>query len=258
MNGISAPCPVASRSTVVRTTAGLLLASAMMLAGCVGYSSWPPEEGSKVPSNPNFNEMRLVMTRALEWTVDRYPPGPVGRPDLETPVAINLPEGVRASMYRIIVENVADHAQPLTPDNAHLPIYHITAVTVIGDDATVNIARPVSGWGTNDPKYQGVTLELRGGMLKDWRVVAHRLWTTGAMEPPAHYYLPGSAPDEAPEEAEPAAGDLIERGEPLEQGDESAEVAPAEPEASDAPAAPEAAAENEPAAAPNAGAPSWD
>jgi hypothetical protein len=211
----------------------LLLAAPLALAACVGYSKWPPDEGSKVPSNPNFNEMRLAMTKSLAWAVDRYPPGPLHEPVVDTPVAINLPDGVREGMYRIVVDNVSDRAQPLTPENTHLPIYHITRVEVIGDDGTVDIARPVSGWGTDEPVYQGITIRVRGGPFKDWKVTSHRLWTVGAMEVPEYHYIPGSAPEVEEEEVTPAT----------DEAPAPAEAADAvEPEAPDAPApAPDAA-----------------
>jgi hypothetical protein len=269
MNGFSPFRPVLSRFRGALGASAVVLAAAG-LVGCVGYSTWPPREGSSVPSNPNFNEMRLAMTAALAWTVDRYPPGPIDRPDLETPVAINLPKGVRSSMYRIIVENVSDRAQPLRPDNVHLPIYHITGVTVIGDEATVNIARPVSGWGTDHPVYQGVTLELRGGMFREWGVVGHHVWTPGAMQPPELSFIPDSLPDEAEEAApaEPAAEQASDADEPSAGEPASEEIpaatepdpaAPSDAPSQSAPPQPEGTPPaDEPAPGANAGAPTWD
>lgn len=217
-----------------------LAAGAMLLSGCVGYNVYPPMEGERGFTNVNSDPFPPLMTESLRWVVLRYPPnehaewnqpaaGNVG----VTPFAINLPRGVNRQINERIVTNVGLGAQPMIPGNESLPIYHVARVWVKGDEAKVDIVRPVPNVAFDaqgNPVTQGMTLNLRGGM-QYWRVTSHRLWSYGSMQAPALNYMQGSTveaaaptaerPPLAPEFADPAANaatDQSDEPRPLQSG----------------------------------------
>lgn len=182
------------------------------LSGCVGYNIYPPMEGERGFTNVNSDPFPPVMTSALQWVTTRYPPnadaewnqpaaGNVG----VTPFAINLPRGVNRMLAERIIKNVGNGAQPMVPGSENLPTYHVSRIWVSGDEAKVDIVRPVVNVAfTNQgkPVTQGITVRLRGGM-KQWTVSSHRLWSFNAMQPPAINYLDGEG-FEPPAKEEPA------------------------------------------------------
>jgi hypothetical protein len=77
---------------------------------------------------------------------------------------------------------------PLSPATEHLPTYIVSRIWVGGDAAKVDLYRPVLRRGS-PPLYQGVTVNLRGG-LRDWYVTSHKVWLIGAMPTPEKNYIP--------------------------------------------------------------------
>lgn len=162
------------------------------LSGCVGYNVYPPEAGDRGFTNPNDDPFPPVMTEALRWAVVRYPPNastefsvaaPAGP---EVPFALNLPAGVSELLADRIAKNVGFGAQPLYAGNEKLPIYHIARVWVSGDEAKVDVIRPVKGITTMGGKdaTQAISIRLRGG-VSPWRVTSHRVWSLNALATPA-------------------------------------------------------------------------
>jgi hypothetical protein len=192
-----------------------LLAGAMN--GCVGYNVYPPELGTSGFTNPNSAPMYQIMTEALTWAVKKYPPGsqlPPTASDVPIPaseaeaaaaisgtgveparVAISLFSTMSSEVYRYAVKEIGQGAVPLTPQSEHLPRYMVSRVWVLGDEAKVDVFRPVEGMGTDNgvAMYQPITVNLRGGM-KFWRVTSYRVWSIGTFAAPAPEYLPGSVP----------------------------------------------------------------
>lgn len=169
-----------------------------MLAGCVNYASYPPTPGSVAITNPNTPAIEEVMMAGLRWTAMRYPPPTtVAEADESSRplMAVNLPPGVRGKVYERVA-NVVPGAEPLSPENSHLPIYHVGAIRIRGDTAQVNIFRPVTDLGvkpTGETVYQEIRLDLRGG-LAPWRVVSWREWTPGSGDVPNLNYFAAEPP----------------------------------------------------------------
>lgn len=173
--------------------AGIGLVCGVLLSGCVGYNTWPPQEGVRGVSAPNMRPNDQVMLASLQYVVERYPP------DSER-YAVNMPRGVSPSLYRWVVDRVGEGAEPLTPENEFLPIYHVKQIKVRGREAEVLILRPVTEAGVGpdgDLAYQPITVTLQGRLASGWRIVNRREWIVGLEETPELYYWTGG--DEVPE-----------------------------------------------------------
>lgn len=164
--------------------AGIGLLCGMMLTGCVGYNTWPPQEGVSGLSAPNVRPNDQVILASLQYVVERYPAD-------SDEYAVNLPEGISPSLYRWIVDRVGEGAQPLTRENEHLPIYHVKQIKVRGREAEVLVLRPVTEAGLGpdgEPAYQPITVSLSGRIASGWRIVNRREWIVGLEETPEPYY----------------------------------------------------------------------
>lgn len=174
-------------------------ASLAALGGCVGYNVYPPQRGIAGFHNPNSDPFPPIMTESVRWVISRYPAvtpaewsPPLGVPPEGSRFAVNLPVGVNRLVYRRVVERIGFGAVPMEPGNEHLPTYHVARVWVAGDDAKVDIVRPVPGMppaADGRPVTQGITVRLRGG-LQPWRVTSHRVWALNALETPPLNYVP--------------------------------------------------------------------
>jgi hypothetical protein len=178
-----------------------LLAAAMLIVGglcaChVGYNVYPPMAGEHGFTNVNSDPFPSVLTESLRWVTLRYPPNAEAQwkqPSTDnvgqTPFAINLPATLNPQIATRIVANVGNGAEPLTPETERLPTYHISRVWVNGDEAKVDIVRPIVGITPMDkPLTQGITVRLRGGM-EQWHVTSHREWAFNALETPEPNYV---------------------------------------------------------------------
>ncbi len=185
----------------------------LVMSGCVGYNVYPPMEGEKGFTNVNSDPFPPLITESLRWTILRYPPnaqaewsqpaaGNVG----VTAYAVNLPLGMNRAIAERIVKSVGEGAQPMLPGNEKLPMYHVARVQVNGDDAKVDLVRPVVNvayTGRGKEVTQGLTLRLRGG-LAPWHVTSHREWAFNTLQPPALNYLQGESVPQG--QGAPAAG----------------------------------------------------
>ena len=184
--------------------AGLIGAAAMLggLSGCVGWNVYPAMEGEHGFSNPNSDPMPTIMTEALKWVVVRYPPNEraewtggapvVNEEAADGPFAVNLPKGLNRAVYTKIAENVGHGAVAMAPGNEGLPTYHISRLWVRGDEARVDLVRPVLGIPPGPdgrPATQGMTLRLRGG-LEPWHVTSHNVWSLSTVPAPSLSYVP--------------------------------------------------------------------
>lgn len=180
----------------------LLVSAALLSQGCTGYHSYPPIKGSMASTNPNSPPVDEIMIASLEWVTTRYPVGGTVISGETPEFAINLPRGVRKSVYEHVAAKVSDRARPLTPDNASLPTYHIAELWVRDGLAKVTVLRPAHELGPGPdgkPVYQGITLRIEGG-LHPWRVVRHQVWEVGTIQLPELYFCPGSEPTPPPPE----------------------------------------------------------
>lgn len=209
---------------MIRNLLGVAMIGTVLLAGgCVGYNVYPPEQGTGGFSNPNSPPVYQLMTEALKWAVRKYPPGeqtPPTASEVAIPaseaeaamapgkdgeparVAISLFSDMKPDVYRSAVREIGQGAAPLTPETEHLPRYSVSRVWVCGDEAKVDVFKPVVGMGTDNgvALSQPITVNLRGG-VKYWRVTSYRVWSIGTFPAPAPEYLAGSV---APPEPEPA------------------------------------------------------
>lgn len=180
---------------------GLGLGAAVMmgvLSGCVGYASFPYEEGGKnnfATQDPNTPPADELMALSLDWVVSKYPPRGAGAPGTATDPSytINVPKGVRRDVYDKILDKLGGKAAPLTPETAGtMPIYHIGRIWIRGREAKVDVLRPVLE-GPRGPGgavlYQPVTLRIEGG-FEPWRVRRHQVWEVGTVPVPDLYYRP--------------------------------------------------------------------
>lgn len=177
-----------------------------VMGGCVSnYPAVPTTRG--VRDNPNSPAAEQAMIAALRWVGTRYTPG---RPDLsqplpdaasraevQYPMAVNLPFGLRKLYYDRVALNTGPEVVPLTPEIASqgsLPIFHVGRVWVRGPGATVDVFRPMPELGLGpDGKtvYQMVTVRLdRDGLAGPWRVIHGRAWEPGWGDVPEFYFVP--------------------------------------------------------------------
>jgi hypothetical protein len=177
-----------------------------LVAGCVSYATYPAVPQNTALNDPNTPAMSDVMLAGLRYVAVKYPPG--GRPDpLTEPApapgptfAVNLPPGISPKGYERIVGLVGNGAVALTPETSHLPIYHVTYMRVRGDQAQINILRPVTELPPTPkgmPVMQEIKLQLSGG-LHPWKVITSREWDPGLEEwPELNYYKPAGEPVKA-------------------------------------------------------------
>lgn len=172
--------------------AGLLLGQAALSGGCRGYTNYPPIEGTQWDrEDPNVPTTIAVMTAALNYAVNRFPPEGQARGD-GARFAINLPPGVRRGRYEQVARDVGRGAVPLTPESASLPIYHIAGVRTRDSFAYVDVLRPVDEVDptpSGEQVYQCVEVELRGG-FEPWHAVGGRLRNPGLIPTPPLYFMP--------------------------------------------------------------------
>lgn len=188
-----------------RLVPAALLLAALSLAGCAGYSSYPPVEASYGESKgANSPAAEGAMITALQYAVTRYPPdGP--RQDASSsaeasslradfPLVVNLPLGTRKSVYEHVAAKLGPQAMPMTPESeaSGNPIYSVTRVWVRQSAATVDILRPMPELPPGPdgkPVYQTITCNLEGG-FRPWRVTYARVWSPTGADHPIAFYLP--------------------------------------------------------------------
>lgn len=198
---------IKNRATIALCLAGTLFSAG--LSGCVGYSSYPYVEGSRLAStDPNLYSSREVITVALGWVMTKFPPEgrlPAGVGE-EPRAIVSLVPGLRKSMYERIIQRVSDNTNmrvaAITPDNeaSGLPVYRVGRVWLRHGDAKVDIYRPVLGMTMPDGSavYQCVTVILSGG-FQPWLVKATHTREPGLLPAPELNYLPlTELPERAP------------------------------------------------------------
>jgi hypothetical protein len=180
---------------------------ALAAPGCVGINVINPvADGERGFSNPNSDPIPPLMIESLRWVATRYPPeesaewtsGGAPLPDAGTGIAgprfaINLPEGTNALVYKRVAELVGFGAVPMQEGNESLPTYHVARIWVQGDEAKVDIIRPIKGLNSGPesrPITQPITVRLRGG-LSPWHVTSHNVWSFNSLPTPPLYYMPG-------------------------------------------------------------------
>ena len=210
------------RATRVAAAAGVVLAS----AGCTSviYDSNPQGTAAQLEEKPDLasHPVHTLAAVSVGWAVENYPPPDDGG---EAWFAINLPRGLTREQYIGVATRIGERAAPITPEIEYLPTYHVGWVWMRGDNARVDVFRPVYALTMGDePVYQAITLYLHRRWAS-WRVERTQPWEPGVVELPPVYYLPAEVVE--PGEGAPGEGDPAEAPE----GEESTGVpAPLEEE----------------------------
>jgi len=180
---------------VVATTVAGLAISAGVLSGCSGFGDYNPGSPAQSLDNlpdPNQPNMQRVMTASLQYVISRYRQGG----SAEQAIAINLPPGMRQSNYITVANQVGKNVQPVTEaiiNTNSMPIYHVGAIQLRGNNADVDVYRPLTELGpdpkTGKPVYQVIRVKLEGG-LQPWRALIGRSYSPGAFAAPQYYTLP--------------------------------------------------------------------
>jgi len=180
------------------TLSATLIAAATLNTACVGYETHPPLDGQRTLRQPNSPLVTKPIEAALKWVILRYPPeGDAFTGPENTPIAFSLPEGFSADSYRSILQGLPRNVAPATETNAILPTYIIERVWVRGDEARVDLFRPMTATPpdpastSQTPIHQLIRIELRGG-LKPWNVTAHRTFLPGAFQTPPRATTPAT------------------------------------------------------------------
>lgn len=183
----------------------LLFVAIVGLSGCVGHNVINPvADGERGFSNPNSDPIPPLMIESIRWVVTRYPPeesaewsaGGAPLPDSGAGIpgprfAINLPEGVNALVYQRVADLVGFGAVPMQEGNESLPTYHIARIWVQGDEARIDVIRPIRGLNAGPesrPITQPITVRLRGG-LQPWHVTSHNVWSFNSLPTPPLNYM---------------------------------------------------------------------
>lgn len=184
---------VASSVTALALSAGALLTGT--LSGCSGFGDYNPGSPAQNIENlpdPNQPNIQRVMTASLQYVISRYRQGGTA----EQAIAINLPPGMRQSNYITVANQVGKNVQPVTDaiiNTNSMPIYHVGAIQLRGNNADVDIYRPLTELDpdpkTGKPVYQVIRVKLEGG-LQPWRALIGRSYSPGAFEAPQYYTLP--------------------------------------------------------------------
>jgi hypothetical protein len=179
---------------ITRAFLGTLILAAGSLVGCSGHGNYNPEDRKGNIGNlpdPNQPNIQRVYTTALQYVISRYRQG-----GEQQPIAINLPPGTRQSNYFTVAGQVGKNVEPLTQAIANtnsMPIYHVGAIQLRGNNANVDIYRPTTEIEpdprTGKPVYQVIRVKLEGG-LQPWRALIGRSYAPGMLQPPQYYVLP--------------------------------------------------------------------
>lgn len=187
------------------TLAAFALAALSGLPACQQYSTYPEIATSRgIPENPNNPAAAACMIASIQYVASRYAPGGPNYAaataaeqaslSVNTPVVLNLPRGLRRSLYQHITTQVGPKAMPMSDDAlvSGAPVLHVTRVWLRFNHATVDVLRPMPelGPGTDGrPIYQLVTVRLDGG-FEPWHVIHARAFEPNSAEVPEPYFLP--------------------------------------------------------------------
>jgi len=178
---------------------------ALGLTGCTSviYDSNPEGTAAQLEEKPDFasHTVQNLLAECVSWAAENYPPPG------DSQFAINLPKGLTHEQYVGIAARIGERATPITPETEHLPAYHIGWVWMRGDNARVDVFRPVFRLSrSDDVVYQAITLYLHRRWAS-WRVERTQPWDPGVVSLPPVYYLPPPEEETAATAEEPAAVD---------------------------------------------------
>lgn len=194
------------RSVMAAVLAGAAgMAGMALLPGCQQYSTYPEiPTAHGMPENPNNPSAATCMRLAVQYVCTRWAPGgpnfeaqtaeEQGSLKVQTPIVLNLPQGMRRTFYERVVSEVGPGARAMSTEteNSGDPVIHVTRVWMRFNRATVDVLRPMPEIGPGadgKPVYQLITVRLEGGM-EPWHVVHARAFEPGWAQLPAPNFLP--------------------------------------------------------------------
>ncbi len=145
----------------------LTVGASALMSGCLGYVNIPPQKGDIAVHNPNMVTVRHVLAEALNQMVQAYP--------FEGRFAVLLPEDTTSDTYEQVVPKVSKKAVwPGNPERDEIPVLEVKRIRIRGQDAQVDIVRPLHG----DQKdvSQVVTATLKWHPLQGWVTQRLRAW----------------------------------------------------------------------------------
>jgi len=174
--------------------AALLLCAVPLMSGCVGYSTYSPDQGDRIDSSVlNEPAVQAVISKSLEYVITRFPPtlseqeARLGEIDAmrRGPVAVSLPRGMTREQHDSIIASLGGGVEAVTPGSTAIPTYRVGQIRVRGSHASVDIHRPLLDHSNAlDLPYQCITVRMRSG-FDGWRVQEYQAWLAGAVPLPA-------------------------------------------------------------------------
>ena len=156
----------------------IALSAPLVLSGCVGWGTYPRSGDALSPAAVNSSAGEEIIVAAIDWALVRD--------GVADPVVVSLPEVVKPYRARRIASKVGTRMRNATPQTGPgETVYHVGRVAIRGDEAEIDIYRPVfEAGGDGTAVYQAITINMRGG-IQPWSVERTRPWTLGAFTPPA-------------------------------------------------------------------------
>ena len=146
-----------------------LLISTIMFFGCVTYVNIPPQDGDIATHNPNDTVVREVLVESLRAIAKQYP--------FEGEFAILLPAETSSETYGKVATSTSENALwPGNKDRTDLPILDVRQIRIRGQQARVDVVRPLNSHDPVDLAEQVVTAELFWHPLQGWLIRRIRAW----------------------------------------------------------------------------------
>ncbi len=140
-----------------------------LLGGCANYVNIPAQRGDWAMHNPNGSTVKLVLGEALRAVLKKHP--------FESKFAILLPENTTAKTYGAVASTVSTEAVwPGNRGRSDLPILEVKQLLIRGQDARVNIIRPVNRQAPMGSQEQLATVDLTWHPLQGWLAQRVRDW----------------------------------------------------------------------------------
>lgn len=175
------------RRTLILTT--LALAPLALNASCTPHARYPDIDGDVATTDLNILPSPIVMRLALKRVGERHLDG-------ARPYAIDFPPNVDEELARDIAAKMGEHVSVAWDAPAGAPVIKVVRVWVLGDQAQVDVQRPVADLGT-----QLLTVRLRSD-IRGWRIDGLRSWPVGLRPediPPLQRPNPDANPDPDPD-----------------------------------------------------------
>ena len=162
-------------STQAATWAIGLAVLVLTLGGCSPWATYPPVEHTQGLARPVYEPIPTLMAKSITFAHDRY--------HAVDDIVINLPEGVSAKTYDLVLRKIG-RGRSMAETDAEA--YTVREIRTRGQEAQVDLVCPRS-----DGLHELVTLYFKNNLMDGWRIESTRLWRIRVERPTANY--PGVA-----------------------------------------------------------------